>query len=292
MLPLKLDKKTGIVVAIVVFFLAAWTIGSLFYTLPHITEEPFERGYSGGPVESEEPASYSTSNILPWNLLRWLFFALAVAILVTTAVFKLLTEKKVVQEFFIELLTLGGVLLFFVTWRFALDLAGGVSNHYSSSDLSGGFSPPGQTVTGVGPSNLFLPIVIMAALIGFLLIRGALVILRKEESSDVEKDVTETIDRTLSDLYKGKDARSAIIRCYIEMGHHLEERGVSERESFTPREFRSRAMVRLDLTHEPLEVLTSMFEKARYSHHPLSLNEKEQAIESLEGLKKQLEVVA
>ncbi len=289
MLPLKLDKKTGTVIATVIFLLAAWMVGSLFYTLPHVTEEGTPPGYSAEPVEEVGGAPEPIN--LPWRLLRWTVLGLALAVIFSTALLKIFTEKRVIQEFFMELLTLGGVLLFFVTWRFLLDLAGGVSNHYSSSGLSGGFSPAGHSVTEAGQSNIFIPIIIMAALVGFLLVRVALTFLSKEEEVDVEKDVTETIDRTLSDLYKGKDARSAIIRCYIEMSHHLEQQGVSERDSFTPREFRTWAMKRLDLGIESLEVLTSMFEKARYSHHPLSIEEKEQAIESLEDLKEQLEVV-
>ncbi len=109
-----------------------------------------------------------------------------------------------------------------------------------------------------------------------------------EEEKDVKDMVSATLDRTVDDLYSGKDVRSTIIRCYQQMCYALEDTGVSNAESMTPREFIRLSIKKLDVSKKTLSEMTGMFEEARYSVHDIGEDMRQRALRDLNLLKKEL----
>ncbi len=290
MFPLKIDKGTGLIIAAVIFLLSAWLMGSLFYTITDVTGEGTAPGYSSDELQHEGGRSGTYLSPWVWRVVRWVVLITLSVVLVVGGYLHIMGNRRsLAHQMLSTMAPLAIALLFVISWRTIVDFIETSTSFESGS--GGGFSAVTGTSSSPGSSNLYLPLIILLVLGVLLLVKSGLTLIHKPDKEDVEKDVSETIDRTLKDLYRGKDSRSAIIRCYIEMSEHLQEKGVDERDSFTPREFRARAAEKLALGQEPLFILTSMFEKARYSHHPLEETEKRRAIESLESLKRQLEVV-
>lgn len=288
MLLLKSDKKSMFAIAMVLFLLTAWVLGSMFHTLPHVSHEGIPPANPGTPSGDTVNGASSLSLYIPLEIIRYTVFA-ALFLLLCASVFKMLTQAKMRREVAAEVIVLSGFLIFFLWWRRILDTLE-YSSGSPSSGFTGGFDPSTQATQGLVSSSFFFPLLAITLLILFLLARHVLSLLKKNQETDLEREVSETIDRTLADLYSGADSRSAIIRCYIEISQYVEEKGVSERESFTPREFRVRVADVFDITQEPLVVLTELFEKARYSPHPLSDEERDMAIGSMEDIKAQMGV--
>jgi hypothetical protein len=77
--------------------------------------------------------------------------------------------------------------------------------------------------------------------------------------------------------------------CYQRFCALLGSRGISEQEAMTPRELEGLAVERLHVSREASETLTSLFEEARYSVHPLGEGDRRRAIDSLAGIRAALE---
>ena len=85
-------------------------------------------------------------------------------------------------------------------------------------------------------------------------------------------------------LYSTKESeayRDAVVSCYSAMTALLERQGVRDRPSFTPRELQSDASRTLNTARPEIDVLTKLFEKARYDQVPLKKEDAEQSMEAL-----------
>ncbi len=166
-----------------------------------------------------------------------------------------------------------------------------------SSD-SGGSAPgggiPGREVFGPLNQSSDLPILVILILsIIALLIwarthqwmeaRG-----QEDTKEEIEEDISSTVDTAIKDLHTGKDVRSSIMRCYQKMCNILEESGISNEKSMTPREFRTHADEKLGVSTSRIDDLTDLFEEARYSSHSLSERDRDRALNNLKALKKGL----
>lgn len=105
---------------------------------------------------------------------------------------------------------------------------------------------------------------------------------------EIEEDISSTVDTAIKELHTGKDVRSTIMRCYKKMCNILEESGVSNDKSMTPREFRTRADEKLGASASRIDDLTDLFEEARYSSHSLSEDDREGALDNLKALREEL----
>lgn len=110
----------------------------------------------------------------------------------------------------------------------------------------------------------------------------------EEEQTQIEQDISKSVDRAIRDLNKGKDIRSTIIRCYQKMCFILEDYGVIYDRYMTPREFEYNAVHNLNLSKETIDDLTSIFEEARYSSHSLKESQREAALENLKSLREEI----
>ncbi len=116
----------------------------------------------------------------------------------------------------------------------------------------------------------------------------------KVNVADQDKDVEAkaVLDAAMKSLYAGEDPRSTIIRTYQQMCLLVQAGKLDEEPYLTPREFADKAAVVLGWKKAPLEDLTLLFEEARYSDHPLGVEQKERAISSFTRVRDGLGVVS
>ncbi len=110
-----------------------------------------------------------------------------------------------------------------------------------------------------------------------------------EDEDKLEDDITSAVDRAITELHQGRDVKSTIIRCYQQMCLILEEKGVENEDSMTPREFEELATEKLDVPSLKIVNIREGFELAKYSSHPLGEKEKNRTLKNLKELKKDLE---
>lgn len=99
-------------------------------------------------------------------------------------------------------------------------------------------------------------------------------------------EVVGVIEKTLKDLEAGVESRSVIVRCFLELKEIVSSKGFRFEESMTVREvFEGIVEMFPGVPRAPLRRLVWIFEKAVYSHYPISEYEEKIALESLEELK-------
>ena len=109
------------------------------------------------------------------------------------------------------------------------------------------------------------------------------------EVPEVRKAASTVVQETIRDLEIGEDVRIAILACFQRFCRLLEGRGITRQVALTPRELERLAVHDLAVSREASATLTSLFEEARYSEHPLGERDRTRAIESLGRIQSALE---
>ncbi len=144
------------------------------------------------------------------------------------------------------------------------------------------------------PVELFLIAAVLAALAWLVYL------LRRSRRPDPEWETAFPIpiDRqaavvavraTIRDLEEGGDVRTAILACFERFCALLGSRGITDQDALTPHELERLAVDRLRVSRDASGILTSLFEEARYSDHPLGERDRARAIESLGQIQAALE---
>lgn len=110
-----------------------------------------------------------------------------------------------------------------------------------------------------------------------------------EQDPPNTQQVRRAMTAGLRELQQHRAPRQAIIACYARLEHLLEDHGVPAYRHLTPQEFMSTALQGMNLPIDAFASLVELFEKARYSLHPLNDDAREAAITHLETLKSHLE---
>jgi len=113
--------------------------------------------------------------------------------------------------------------------------------------------------------------------------------LDKDEEDKIEKGLTSSLDRAITDIDKGADIRTTIIGCYRKMSRFLEKRGAKNEVSMTPREFKEIIIEEMPGTENMITEMTFLFEEARYSPHELRERDKNRVLKHLRELKEGIE---
>ena len=111
----------------------------------------------------------------------------------------------------------------------------------------------------------------------------------EKDQTQVEDEISESVDKAIKDLKKGKDTRSTVIRCYQKMSYVLEDQGITYDQFMTPREFEENAFNSLDISKKTISDLTDVFEEARYSSHSLKESQREEALRNLKLLREEID---
>ena len=103
------------------------------------------------------------------------------------------------------------------------------------------------------------------------------------------KRVRRAVTAGLRELQQHTDPRQAIIACYAQLEHLLEDHGVPAYDHLTPQEYMGAALQGVDIPLDAFAGLVKLFEQARYSLHPLDAAAREEAAAYLETIKSHLE---
>jgi hypothetical protein len=97
------------------------------------------------------------------------------------------------------------------------------------------------------------------------------------------------LDQAVYSLDLGSDYRSTIIQTYKALCSIIEESGIPQDASLTPREFEISARQRLGVVSNYLHEATMLFERARYSNEELTQEDTLKAKECFRGLSSEIE---
>ena len=112
------------------------------------------------------------------------------------------------------------------------------------------------------------------------------------ERAPIRETLAEVLSETLDDLRSEPDPRKAVIGAYAKMERTLAARGFPRHESEAPLEYLGRILAVIEGSGHSARRLTRLFERARFSPHEIDQRMKDDAIDSLVGLRAQLEADA
>jgi Domain of unknown function (DUF4129) len=135
---------------------------------------------------------------------------------------------------------------------------------------------------------------------GFVTLAAAAVVillLRRNSAKSGDKDETqpeadalvEALDLSLDDLEGERDPRRAVIRAYARMERALALHGLPRRPHETSLEYLARLLTSLRVSRPSVKRLTSLFERAKFSHHAVDSAMKAEALEALSTVRAELE---
>jgi hypothetical protein len=186
------------------------------------------------------------------------------------------------------------IVMFFVVLAIAVHWG------HRRTGASGGASPPAVSASdksGKGqqpydPHFQWLPMLVLGSII--LGIGGSMMLLtwrrrqEEEEPDAMRVTVAQVLSETLEDLEREPDPRKAVIGAYAKMERTLAAKGFPREESEAPDEYLGRILAVVGASGHSVRRLTRLFERARFSEHEIDSGMKEDAIDSLTGLRAEL----
>jgi hypothetical protein len=153
--------------------------------------------------------------------------------------------------------------------------------------------PHGPTLTPGGPldaSSAQWVALGVGVLLGVLVLVALYRHPRRPPAAQVEDDALErTIAAGIGGLESEQDPRRAVIKAYAGMERVLAGEGLPRRPSETSVEFLRRALTRLKASRSAARRLTSLFERAKFSQHPVDESMRREALGALADLRSELE---
>jgi hypothetical protein len=110
-----------------------------------------------------------------------------------------------------------------------------------------------------------------------------------ELEQTVADDFAASIGDAIDDLESEPDARRAVIAAYARMENVLARNGLKRRPSETPVEYLRRILLGLTSRGDSVSRLTSLFEQAKFSRHPIDSAMKQDAIGALREIRDDLQ---
>jgi hypothetical protein len=96
------------------------------------------------------------------------------------------------------------------------------------------------------------------------------------------------VDDSLEDLRAEPDPRRAVIAAYARMERGLSAGGLTRQRAETALEYLGRVLAARRVSETAATRLTRLFEQAKFSHHRIGLDAKDEAIDALEALRDEL----
>jgi hypothetical protein len=108
----------------------------------------------------------------------------------------------------------------------------------------------------------------------------------------LEEQLALVLDETLDDLRAERDARRAVIAAYARMEQALAAHGTPRRPAEAPLEYLGRALRELSVPAGAALDLTELFQRAKFSPHPIDEGMKDEAISALVSVRDDLRAAA
>jgi hypothetical protein len=147
--------------------------------------------------------------------------------------------------------------------------------------------------TGYDPEFAVWPVVAVLALLAvagaavWLSARGRRSALDPTTATPAEA-LADVLGETLDDLRTERDPRRAVIAAYARMERSLAAAGLPRREAEAPEEYVGRVLDDVELSPHAAGRLTALFAWARFSVHDVRPEMKDEAIETLEQVQREL----
>jgi type II secretory pathway component PulJ len=131
---------------------------------------------------------------------------------------------------------------------------------------------------------------------GLLLLGGALVYVRGRrppgalaDDETLEAELSATVETTIDDLRRERDPRRAVIAAYAQMERALARHGLRRSPAEAPLEYLARILRGLEVRESAVQMLTGLFELAKFSPHEIDAAMKDDAIAALVAMRDDLE---
>jgi hypothetical protein len=193
------------------------------------------------------------------------------------------------------LVTVAGIfVILFIAVRWGHPTYNSLGGGAAAGGKSGAQTQPGQQQ--YEPHFQWFPVFIIGSVV--VGIGGALAFLALRrrhvelERAPIRETLAEVLSETLDDLRSEPDPRKAVIGAYAKMERTLAARGFPRHESEAPLEYLDRILGIVEGSGHSARRLTRLFERARFSPHEIDQKMKDDAIDSLVGLRAQLEADA
>ncbi len=152
-----------------------------------------------------------------------------------------------------------------------------------------------QSATKAFHFQLLPALVVASILLGLGAVAGWTLIQRRLEGDEWDREaqlkaaLDEVLADTLDDLRAERDARKAVIHTYARMEQTFAAYGVPREEAETPLEYVERVLARLSVSSFAINRITQLFARAKFSPHEIDAAMKDEAIDTLVGLRAELE---
>jgi hypothetical protein len=255
---------------------------------------------AGGSVEPGSNLSRPPSHALVDAVFT--LFLLAMAAGAVLLVYGLTQRKAIAQELasgryrrmtLLAYAVYFGVVVGFSYWR----LAHWKAQHGGLADSDLGFPSPSTGSSAAADSSYtpgisWLSVILVVGLVA----AGAIAYLSAErrarrtrrEEPPLAAQLADALDEALDDLRAETDPRRAVVAAYARMERVLAANGVARRDSETPEEYMRRALDDLPPSSGAIERLTSLYTRAKFSHHEVDPAMKDDAIAALEHVRDEL----
>jgi Domain of unknown function (DUF4129) len=171
---------------------------------------------------------------------------------------------------------------------------------HRNNGSSGGGATPAATAAGkagesqkpYNPHFQWLSVLVLGSVV--VGIAGSMMLLTyrrrrdEEEPEAMRVTVAQVLEETLDDIVREPDPRKAVIGAYAKMERTLAARGFPREEFEAPNEYLARILGVVGASGHSARRLTKLFERARFSEHEIDAAMKEDAIDSLSGLRAEL----
>ena len=285
--------RTGWAVPLLLF-LAIVLVAALAFNVANL-DTGGEAIPGGGASGGTSPSALGVFDPFLGDLFLVLFASIAVAIVVHAILRRRVQQKAPAKAFsWWQLISSAIGLLLVIALLMAwprMIQAFRVGQTPAPTGDAGGAGATGWPIAAGAPLGMFLGLTVLATIVIMvaLLRRGAGVVeIDDEPSADdpaARHAAADAVQDAIEELEVGGDVRAVILACFRKFCALLGARGITAQGALTPRELEDLAVGRLHVSREASETLTSLFEEARYSEHPLGEADRHRAIESLAGIR-------
>ncbi|HZN21355.1 MAG TPA: DUF4129 domain-containing protein [Gaiellaceae bacterium] len=256
--------------------------------------------------------SGTTDSRPPADTLLDTFFSLALLALIPGAallVYGLMQRKAIAREIasgkyrrmsllgWLVLVTIG-VAAFYVARPHFKNLGVGANDVVDLGSTTEGGAPENDPANGsvYEPEFVWVPVLLVVVLAAAGIAAYLLASRRRERVGLPERvaaeHVAERLGDDFDDLRTEPDPRRAVIAAYARLEGALASSGLPRRPAETPEEYVVRVLGALAVRRGPVRELTGLYERAKFSQHPIDEPMRERAIAALTRIRDELRELA
>jgi hypothetical protein len=257
--------------------------------------------------------SGTTDSRPPADTLLDTFFSLALLALIPAAallVYGLMQRKEIAREIasgkyrrtslwtYLVLMGIFAAAVYFRLTDFRLDFRGGANEVVDFGSATGRPAPEGDPGDGsvYQPEFAWIPVLVVVVLAAAGIAAYVVASRRRGRVERPERmaaeQVAEILGDDFDDLRAEPDPRRAVIAAYARLEGALAASGLPRRPAETPEEYVVRVLAALEVPRRPVRELTGLYERAKFSQHPVDEPMRERAIAALIGIRDELRELA